>query len=168
LQEMGVRRWRIFTIWPSGRAARQSEQLMLDANDFQSLMTKVTDFRRRPGIQVSYSEVGYLGLSECEVRDEPFFCRAGINVGGIMANGDILACPSIDRGFIQGNILTDSFLDIWEHRFQAFRDRRWMKRGACASCPEWRSCGGEAFHLRDPETRELSLCHFRQFELGRP
>jgi len=94
-----------------------------------------------------------------------FFCRAGINVAGIMVNGDILACPNIDRRFTQGNIRSDSFLDVWEYGYEAFRDRNWMKTGPCETCEEWAMCQGGCFHLRDYETRQTKLCHVRAFQL---
>lgn len=166
LESLKVPAWRIFTIWPIGRAARNPE-LLLDPTEFQFLMEKLTAYRREGGIAVAYSEDSYLGRHECIVRDEPYFCRAGINIGGIMANGDILACPNIDRGFAQGNIHSESFMDVWEQRFQVFRDRRWMKCGECVGCEEWRMCEGEAFHLRDPKTKETRYCHVKRLGLQR-
>lgn len=165
LMQLGVPNWRITTIFPIGRAA-QNPDLQLDAAGFQELMTKVAEFRRRDGIRVNFAESAFLGRHECVVRDEPYFCRAGINISGVMVNGDILACPNIDRRFAQGNIHQDSFVDVWEHRYQKFRDRRWMKQSACAGCKQWRLCQGEAFHLWDPGKNETRLCHFKQFELG--
>lgn len=164
LISLGVPSWRIVTISPIGRAARNPE-LMLDASAFEELMTKVKTFRALGGIAVGHAESGFLGRHECVVRDEPFFCRAGINIGGIMANGDFLACPNIDRRYKQGNVRTDSFLDAWEHRYQSFRDRRWMKCGGCKGCAQWRLCEGDAFHLRNAEDNETRLCHVKQFGL---
>jgi len=165
LQGLGVPSWRITTIFPIGRAA-ENPDLQLDATGFQELMAKVERFRSLGGIQVAFAESAFLGRHECVVRGEPFFCRAGINIGGVMVNGDILACPNIDRRFAQGNIHRDSFMNIWQHRYQVFRDRRWMKRGQCSGCKQWRLCQGEAFHLWDPGKNETRLCHFKHFGLG--
>jgi len=165
LVSLGVPAWRLTTIFPIGRAAENAD-LQLDATGFQTLMAKVEDFRSRDGIRVTFAESAFLGRHECVVRDEPYFCRAGINIGGVMVNGDILACPNIDRRFAQGNIHRDSFMAVWHHRYQVFRDRRWMKRGQCSGCHQWRLCQGEAFHLWDPGKHETRLCHFKHFGLG--
>ena len=84
-----------------------------------------------------------------------------------MVNGDILACPNINRRFRQGNIHRDTFVDVWESRFQAFRDRSWMKSGRCAECDEWSLCQGNGMHLWDFDREEPRVCHFRDFELDR-
>jgi len=165
LIQLGVPAWRITTIFPIGRAAENAD-LQLDAEGFHALMTKVEALRSQGGIQVAFAESAFLGRHECIVRDEPYFCRAGINIGGVMVNGDLLACPNIDRRFAQGNIHQDSFMDVWENRYQPFRNRSWMKKGACAGCSQWRLCQGEAFHLWDPAKNEPRLCHFKHFGLG--
>lgn len=164
LASLGVGHWRLFTVSPIGRAAREPE-LLLDRDGFRLLMAWVEAARSRPGPQVGCSESGYLGACEMAVRGAPYFCRAGINVAGVMADGAILACPNIDRSFAQGNIWTDDFCDVWEHRYQAFRDRSWLRTGRCAQCPEWSLCQGNSFHLVDPRTGGTRLCHHREFGL---
>jgi radical SAM protein with 4Fe4S-binding SPASM domain len=55
--------------------------------------------------------------------------------------GAILTCPNIERSFAQGNIRRDDFCDVWETRYQVFRDRRWLRTGDCADCKEWGARG---------------------------
>jgi radical SAM protein with 4Fe4S-binding SPASM domain len=161
VKSLGVTSWRIFTISPIGRAARNPE-LALTGPELRRLFETIEDLRRRNEIAVTYSESGYLGHEfEGVVRDQPFFCQAGISVAGIMINGDILACPNIDRRFAQGNVATDSFVDVWEHRYRVFRDRSWMRQGDCADCGEWRLCRGNSFHLFDPDRSRTRLCYCR-------
>lgn len=158
---LGVKNWRLFTISPIGRAAEHPE-LILNGPEFRLLFEKIVELRARNEIVVTYSESGYLGPAyDCAVRDHGFFCRAGINVAGIMLNGDILACPNIDRRFRQGNISEDSFVDVWENGFGVFRDRSWMKTGSCANCKEWPSCRGNSFHLWDIDGRKTRLCYHK-------
>jgi radical SAM enzyme (rSAM/lipoprotein system) len=165
LAEIGVTNWRIFTISPIGRAT-DNEALFLSPADYHLLMDVVADLRRDGRIRMGLSESGYHGPQhEFRVRGEYFFCRAGINVAGIMCNGDILACPNIDRRLKQGNIHDDSFIEVWEQRYQQFRDRRWMKQGPCASCDHWRMCQGNSFHLWDLDRNQTKLCHCQRFEL---
>ena len=113
-------------------------------------------------MSVTVDEEGYLGCEfEREVRDSFYSCQAGIEVGGILANGDISACPSISRKLVQGNIRRESFSDCWENKFQPFRDRKWMKQGMCTSCGQWRICKGNSLHLWDFDKNEPEVCHFK-------
>jgi radical SAM protein with 4Fe4S-binding SPASM domain len=155
----------LFTISPIGRAVGQPE-LFLSVDEFRVLVKNTRELRKRDGVSVGFSGCSYLGPHpELEVCDRYFFCSAGINIAGIMVNGDILACPNIDRRFKQGNILTDSFVDVWEKGYAPFRDRGWMKTGECRDCPEWAMCQGNSFHLRDFESRCLSVCRAKRYDL---
>lgn len=165
VKKMGVKKWRFFTISPIGRAPKVPD-LFLNPEQFHRLMQKILEFKKRREIQVDYSESGYLGAQfEHKVRNHDFFCRAGVNVSGIMVNGDILACPNIDRKFVQGNIYKDSFMDVWENRYKEFRNRNWMKKGQCGDCSEWRQCQGGGIHLWSPGEKDTKLCHYNCFDL---
>ena len=112
-------------------------------------------------MKVTFSCEGYLGPYECQVRDVPYFCHAGINIASILIDGRICACPNIDRdAFSQGNIYQDNFYDVWEHRFEAFRDRRWTRRGPCADCKVWRDCLGNGMHNWHGDCAEVLNCHY--------
>lgn len=166
LIELGVQGWRIFTISPIGRA-RQMPELRLQPSQYQELMNRILGWREQGGIHVALSESGYLGpCLEHEVRDHHHFCGAGVNISGIMVDGSILACPNIDRRFAQGNIHHESFVDVWEHRYQPFRQRDWMRKGACVSCGEWAQCKGGSLHLWDLDEDRHRLCHYEDFELA--
>jgi len=162
---LGVKDWRLFTISPIGRAPGHAD-LFLSRAEYGELLESLRAMRQEGGLHVALSESGYLGCrNELEVRDQYFFCRAGINVAGVMVNGDILACPNIDRRFAQGNVHRDSFIDVWEHRYEVFRDRSWMRTGDCRGCGEWRHCQGNSFHLWDLDTGRTKLCHCHEYGL---
>ncbi|MFV0364894.1 MAG: SPASM domain-containing protein [Mangrovibacterium sp.] len=57
------------------------------------------------------------------MRDGFFFCRAGINIALILVDGSISVCPNLRENFIQGNIYKDNFRDIWENKYDVYRDR---------------------------------------------
>ena len=164
LAEMGVKHWRLFTVSPIGRALTDPD-LILDKDGFQQLMAWTESHRDTAEPAVVYSESGYLGSCDTKVRDHPFFCLAGINIAGIMADGSILACPNIDRSFSQGNILTDDFCDVWENGYQAFRQRKWLRTGDCVDCKKWGVCQGNSFHLIDPETSRTRICYYKEYDL---
>lgn len=165
LSGKGLPAWRLMPVSPLGRAATHPE-LQLDEAQFKRLMEKILDFKGRGGMKVNLSESHYLGpCLEGRVRDHYYYCQAGIHAAGIMVNGDILACPNLDRRLRQGNLATDSFVDCWENRYQLFRDRRWMKTGDCASCDQWIWCQGTSLHNWDLEKSRPKLCHYREMKL---
>lgn len=156
----GVRAWRLFTVFPRGRAA-SGEDFRLSGPEFRSVLDFIVDCRRTGDIRASYGCEGFLGEYEGKARDSFFFCRAGISVGSVLADGSVSACPSMRGDFIQGNVYQDSFMDIWENRFSEMRDRSWARTGRCASCKKFPLCNGNGLHLRHGPDRELSRCHYR-------
>ncbi len=165
LTGIGVKRWRLFSIFPKGRAAGVDEMKLTGA-ELRSVMEFIRETREAGIIHASYSCDGFLGSYEKEVRDDFMFCRAGIGVASVLIDGSISACPSLRSDFIQGNIYRDDFLDVWENRFQVMRNREWTRTGACADCRYWKWCLGNGLHLRDETTGELLMCQLRDMEEG--
>ena len=158
LKDKGVKAWRLFTIIPIGRA-KENHELNLVDSEFREMLDFITERRKEAKMDVKFSCEGYVGGYESKVRDTPFFCRAGINIGSILIDGSISACPNIDRSFIQGNIYSDNFFDIWQTRFAPFRDRSWTQKGPCADCKDYRDCMGNGFHNWHGEKKEVLVCH---------
>ena len=160
LIEHHVKKWKIFTVFPMGRALGDSE-LELNKREFIMLLDFIVDARKDNSIQVSYGCESFLGPYEYEVRDQQYFCGAGINVASILHDGSISGCLSIRHDYKQGNIYRDSFMDIWKNYFQLYRDHSWMKTGVCADCEAWRWCEGNGMHLRN-DNGELLLCNYNK------
>jgi radical SAM domain protein len=161
LLRLGVRAWRIFTIAPIGRAAHRDD-LQLDGRQLVRLMDFIERERTNRHLDLKFSCEAFLGSYEGRVRDGLFFCRAGINIASVLVNGDICACPNIHRSFAQGNIYRDSFVEVWEKRFTAMRNRSWMKTGECCQCPAWTDCQGGAMHLRLPHHQGPCACLYQR------
>jgi radical SAM enzyme (rSAM/lipoprotein system) len=159
----GVKRWRLFTVFPKGRA-KDNPILQLSAQDFIRLMEFIKQTRKEGIISASYGCEGFLGDYELEVRDSPFFCQAGIHIGSVLVDGSISACPSLRADYIQGNIYTDDFCDVWDNRYQNMRDRSWTRTGKCAACKSYKYCEGNGLHLRDEHTGELLCCHMEMLQ----
>ena len=162
LIEAGVKKWRIFTIFPIGRAAINQE-LQLSPQQFKAVFDFISETRKAGKIDLSYGCEGYLGNYEGDIRDSFFFCRAGINVGSVLVDGSISACPNLRANLTQGNIYKDDFMTVWNNGYQPFRDRSWMKQGICADCKEWKFCQGNGMHLRDEEGK-LLFCHLKRLQ----
>ena len=184
LFSLGVPAWRLYTIAPIGRAGN-NPVLQLTSGETKELLdfiarsreppTSTTvrsfqeEFAREPFVAVQrlqdtgkmdikFGCEAYTGPYEKKVRSCGFFCRAGINIASVLIDGSIAACPNINRGFIQGSIYNDRFIDIWHTRYIPFRNRRWTRKGPCASCGDFRYCLGGAMHLWPGENGKLMSC----------
>ncbi|HPO48987.1 MAG TPA: TIGR04133 family radical SAM/SPASM protein [Spirochaetota bacterium] len=163
LIKIGVKAWRLFTIFPKGRA-KYYDELKLTDEQHKYMLNFIIKTRKEKQIKLNYDCEAFLGNYEGKARDYYFFCRAGISVGSVLANGDISACPALRGDYIQGNIYKDDFIDVWKNRFQIMRDRSWAKSGICKDCENFKYCEGNGLHLRDEATKELSLCHWNIFK----
>ena len=157
LWSIGVRNWRLITIDPMGRAAENTE-LLLTPDQHRQLLDYIRE-KRKQGLHISYSCEGFMPDYELEVRDHLFHCAAGVSVASILIDGSISACTSIRGKYYQGNIYKDDFWDVWENRFEPYRNRKWMKKlEPCNNCKLFRYCEGGGMHLRR-EDGVLMLCH---------
>lgn len=168
LRGMGVRDWRVVSVFPNGRAVRQDD-FMLRPTELQGLLDFIRDKRSRPQpMVVSYGDEGYLGCDhERRVRDFYYACFAGVRIASILANGDVSGCPNIPRSLAQGNVRKESLKSVWENRFQRYRDRSWMQKGICVDCGDFAICKGNSMHLWDTETDGPKLCHARMLQESR-
>lgn len=162
LIEMGVKKWRIFTIFPVGRAA-QEPKLQLSDEQFTWLLQFIRYCRKEGKIHVNFACEGFLGNYEGEVRDQIYQCNAGISTASVLIDGSISGCPSIRAKFHQGNIYADNFMDVWNNRFKEFRNRQWARQGACADCDMFRYCEGNGMHLHDDDGNLLT-CHYKRIQ----
>lgn len=160
LAGLGLRNWRLFTVFPVGRAASDPE-LRLSGQELRGLMEFIRETRKEGLIRAEFACEGFLGNFEGEVRDHFYMCNAGITVGSVLADGSISACPSIRADYHQGNIYRDDFMEVWNRSFQPYRDRNWMYRDDCSECRYWKYCRGNGMHLRDGDG-QLIQCLLHQ------
>ncbi len=161
LAGLGVASWRLFSIFPMGRAAGDPD-LQLTDKQLRRLMDFIEEERRSDRtMEVSYACEGFLGDYEQRVRDHFFYCRSGVEVASIRCDGAISGCTSVRSHMDQGSIYTDDLWDVWQNRFQLMRDRSWARKGHCADCKMWRYCEGSGMHLYD-DNGDLLTCHYRR------
>ena len=156
----GIKHWRIFTIFPVGRAA-DDPTLRLSDEQFREVMEFIRRTRREGRIDLTYACEGFLGGYETEVRDSFYYCSAGVTTASIRVDGAISGCTSIRSNFDQGNIYRHNFWEVWSSRYEPFRDRSWARRDECADCRMFRYCQGGGMHLRDEEGK-LLMCHYKR------
>ena len=71
LISLGLKSWRLFTVFPVGRAA-QDPDLQLSGERFRGLMEFIRKTRKEGRINASYGCEGFLGEYEGEVRDHMY------------------------------------------------------------------------------------------------
>ena len=158
----GVVRWRVFTVFPVGRA-RQDSDMQLTGQEFRGVFDFIRHTRKEGRIRCDYGCEGFLGNYEGEVRNRFFACQAGVTVGAVLVDGSISACTSIRSDFHQGNIYEDDFMEVWEQRYHPYRNREWLHKDDCAKCRYWRYCQGGGMHLLDSDGN-LMLCHLKRLQ----
>lgn len=163
LLDKGVKAWRLFTIIPIGRA-KENKELNLENSDFKKMLNFIAECRKEKAMDVKFSCEGFVGAYEEKVRDTPFFCRAGINIGSILIDGSISACPNNDPSFIQGNIYSDNFYQVWQTRFTPFRNRSWNRKGPCTDCKDYNNCQGNGLHNWHGDKVAPLVCHKGKLE----
>lgn len=162
LIEAGVKYWRCFTIVPMGRASGVDE-LQISDTQFRDLLNFIVKTRLEGKIDINYACEGFLGAYEGLARDYFFSCEAGLTVASVRCDGAISGCLSIRSDYNQGNIYRDSFWDVWNKRFELYRNREWMRKGQCAQCDMFRYCQGNGLHLRD-NNGEVMVCHYQRLK----
>lgn len=164
LVDQGVKGWRLFSIFPVGRAMEDG-QLQLSDRQFYDLMEFICETNEQGEIKAQYGCEGYLGRFEGRVRSQFYMCRAGVNIASILCDGSISACPSIRFDHKQGNVHQDDLWEVWQNRFEQYRDRSWARKGLCEGCRSWKNCLGNGMHLRDDEGN-LLVCHLERLKRG--
>lgn len=146
--------FRIMTIDPIGRMDFDSEYMLSPAQTRQVIHFLKTEYERSchtyadpATTMVELGCGGWLGR-ELEGLVRPFIwhCIAGINNLGILHDGKLGACSNISREFIEGDLRTEPIRDVWENRYQRYRNSDWRKTGPCATCEEWSYCHGGPMH----------------------
>ena len=159
MDRIDIDSWRVIGMEPIGRA-KDFPDLLPDAAVQQRIMDFIRS-KRMEGYPVLYGCSHYLGLDyEREVRDWYFLCNAGIYTASVMANGDIGACLDIERRpeTIMGNILTDSFTQVWKEGFQIFRSDPAGRNADCSACEVREFCAGGSRHSWDYDHNKPLVC----------
>ena len=159
MTELDVDSWRVINIEPIGRAL-SLDGYTLSPEEYRRMFDYIAE-KRREGYPVMYGCQHYLGLQyESEVRSWYFLCNAGVYTASILANGDVMGCLDIERRpeTIEGNILRDDFIDLWENHFEIYRDPLWRKNEKCAACDARDFCEGGAYHSWNYDENRPMVC----------
>ena len=161
LLNAGITSWRLFRIFPKGRALAHPE-LFLSRVEYASLLEWIRSKRplfAKAGLELSLSCDGWLPYDlDRMVRSTPFFCRSGIQIASILHDGTITGCPNNDPEYSQGNFFDDDFLSVWNNGFETFRNRAWVKSTASSSCDALAGCEGGSIHSWVPGRKAPLQC----------
>jgi radical SAM protein with 4Fe4S-binding SPASM domain len=162
LVSLNVPAWRLFRIFPAGRAKNNTE-LLMDISQTRRMVEWVHANRGnylKRGLKVNLSCEGWLPYSlERTVRDIPTFCRAGVNIASILCDGTITGCTNNAPHFFEGNVLKDNFAQVWENGFGKFRRREWVNSTTCAGCKHLKDCRGGSIHLWQSSMEKPDFCY---------
>ncbi len=162
-EQLGIRYAKIVSVMPYGDGAKNSD-LGLSDEQLVQLLEDVAARREaflaeRTPLLVSMTCDGFLGRFEGASRSGLFNCPAGSSVAAILQDGRLSACAQLTQAFsVAGDLRTQPFDVLWRDGFRPFRDRRWLRKGPCERCEEWRYCQGGSLHDRSEEG-ELLRCH---------
>jgi radical SAM protein with 4Fe4S-binding SPASM domain len=165
LIDKGITSWRLFRIFPSGRAYNNPVTQLSYEQTWQKI-NWIKEHRKKyakRGLHISMSCEGFIPFDiDRQVRDEPFFCRAGINIASVLADGNITGCSNNDESFYVGNILKDDFSYVWEHNFDIFRKKEWLCNTVCNNCEYLNSCMGSSVHLWQVGEQKPKFCYVKK------
>jgi radical SAM protein with 4Fe4S-binding SPASM domain len=159
LLEKGIKEWRVMSIDPIGRAY-DNDEILLDKDGLIYMFDFIREKRLEGKMDVTYDCSHYLGLEyEGILRDHPFICGAGLFIASILADGDICVCPNVrDKSLVQGNIKKDSFVDVWENKYEIFRKKRITTNSKCKKCKSYKYCRGDSFHTWNYAEKVPNMC----------
>lgn len=163
-KSIGVDSFRPINIEPIGRA-KNNANLLLDDEQYYGLMEFIAEKRKVDHkMEVTFGCSHYLGEQfEKEVRKYGWLCGSGIYVASVLCNGDIYSCLDIERReeLVQGNIFEDSFVEVWQNRFEWFRSDRTKLNSICGGCDQKTICAADSTHCWDFENNQPAICLYQ-------
>lgn len=173
-REIRPRVFRVMTIDPIGRTSFDSEYLLSPEQERQVIYFLRDEYERTCHLYADPKQTmvelgcgGWLGKElEGTVRPFIFHCIAGINNLGILYDGKLASCSNIPREFIEGDLRKERIKDVWENKYQRYRDFEWKRTGICKTCDQWDYCHGGPMHKRRSD-KKLEECIFLRINCNR-
>lgn len=172
IKNLGVEYARFGTVMSIGRAPGD-EMNFLDNDKTRKLLEWISSKKRQHLQGLSRLDVEFTDNGWCGRMDEPggfeglvrggcFMCSAGISMGIVTYDGKFGGCLSVDPEMnIQGDLLRESPKEMWNNRFEIFRNKSKLHTGECLECDQWQYCMGGGMHERDKNLK-MRECTYRK------
>lgn len=157
--KLWITSWRLLNVDPIWRTICNNE-ILLNKEELTKLLVFIKN-KKDSKIKINFGCAHFLGNNfEDEVRNYFFYCSTGINIWSILHNWDIFVCPNVPRKkhLIQWNVKNDSFSEIWNNKFQFFRDENRTACEKCKKCNFWKECLWGSLHSWDFEKKQPKIC----------
>lgn len=141
LKDLGVAAFGCNSLIYSGKAKGVSEELALSMDTLEDLLPKIREKANHLGLKFSwYTPTQYCRLDPVALGLGVKSCSAARINMCIGPNGHVYPCQSYFESL--GNILTDRWLEIWNHPLAKRIRRKEYAQEKCKVCPHLQTCGG--------------------------
>ncbi|MCW4009635.1 MAG: radical SAM protein [Candidatus Bathyarchaeota archaeon] len=125
----------------SGKASAVSQEFALTIQDLELLLPKIRDKAQHLGLKfLWYTPTQYCQFDPVQHGLGVKSCTAALINMCVGPNGDVYPCQSYFESL--GNILTESWSEIWNHpTAKKIRSRAYVEP-KCKDCPQLQVCGG--------------------------
>jgi len=177
LREANFDGWQLQLTMPMGMAQHNADTLCLAPEALKAVETRILQIKAHSTLFIQVADnFGYMGRHEPRLRSgsperQQFFsgCQAGLQVVGITSDGTVRGCLSQSDHFNEGNIRSESFVDIWQRRGAFAYNREFSRQqltGDCASCPFNGICRAGCKSMARATTGTVTEIHhcLRRFE----
>lgn len=141
IKELGVAAFGCNSLIYSGKATSISKEFALSTATLKELLPKVRDKANKLGMKfLWYTPTQYCQFDPVSLGLGIKSCTAAMVNMCVGPNGDVYPCQSYFESL--GNILKDSWNNIWNHpRAISIRKREYVEP-KCKDCPQLQLCGG--------------------------
>lgn len=143
IADEGLTRLTMNLIIPCGTAARPESKLNVSYREIGPHILRVRDRAAARGVQfIWYSPIPACVFNTVAHGLGNQGCAAADGLLHVNPAGDVLPCSSFNHDESLGNLLTQSFEDVWRsHPARFFRDKS-MKPASCSGCSNAEFCQG--------------------------
>jgi radical SAM protein with 4Fe4S-binding SPASM domain len=141
IKELGVAAFGCNSLIYSGKANAVSQEFALPVEELEPLLTKIRDKAQQLNLKfLWYTPTQYCRFDPVQLGLGVKSCTAAMINMCVGPNGDVYPCQSYFESL--GNILVDSWEQIWNHPLVVKIRNREYAEPKCKDCPELQVCGG--------------------------
>jgi len=141
IKELGVAGFGCNSLIYSGKANKISDKFAVSTETLKELLPKVHDKANQLGLKfLWYTPTQYCSFDPVSLGLGVKSCTAAMINMCVGPNGDVYPCQSYFESL--GNILKDSWQNIWNHPLAVSIRKREYAEPKCKDCPQLQICGG--------------------------